>query len=55
MPRDGLARTGSEAPLCRAAQPEELAPAYVHLASDADSGYTVGEVIAVTGCSVGTR
>ena len=46
---DGLARIGSDAPLGRAAQPEEMAPTYVYLASDADSSYTVGEVIAVTG------
>ncbi|RII17931.1 General stress protein 39 [Streptomyces sp. YIM 130001] len=36
-------------PLGRAAQPEELAPTYVHLASEADSSYTIGETIAVTG------
>ncbi|CAM5541087.1 SDR family oxidoreductase OS=Streptomyces violarus OX=67380 GN=FHS41_005067 PE=3 SV=1 [Streptomyces violarus] len=39
----------------RAAQPEEIAPTYVYLASDADSSYTVGEVIAVTGGIVDTR
>ncbi|MGW5443437.1 SDR family oxidoreductase [Streptomyces asiaticus] len=43
------------APLGRPAQPEEIAPAYVYLASDADSSYTVGEVIAVTGGIVDTR
>ncbi|WP_338785255.1 SDR family oxidoreductase [Streptomyces sp. DG1A-41] len=55
MPPDGLAHIGSEAPLQRAAQPEEIAPTYVYLASDADSSYTVGEVIAVTGGIVDTR
>ncbi|WP_391647654.1 SDR family oxidoreductase [Streptomyces violarus] len=45
----------SEAPLERAAQPEEIAPTYFYLASDADSSYTVGEVIAVTGGIVDTR
>ncbi|MDX2602592.1 SDR family oxidoreductase [Streptomyces caniscabiei] len=55
MPPDGLAHIGSEAPLGRAAQPEEIAPTYVYLASDADSSYTVGEVIAVTGGIVDTR
>ncbi|GAA2477206.1 SDR family oxidoreductase [Streptomyces longisporus] len=55
MPPDGLAHIGSDAPLGRAAQPEEIAPTYVYLASDADSSYTVGEVIAVTGGMVDTR
>lgn len=55
MPPEGLARIGSEAPLGRAAQPEEIAPTYVYLASDADASYTVGEVIAVTGGIVDTR
>ncbi|UUU19082.1 SDR family oxidoreductase [Streptomyces sp. DSM 40750] len=55
MPPDGLAQIGNESPLSRAAQPEEIAPTYVYLASDADSSYTVGEVIAVTGGIVDTR
>ena len=33
----------------RAAQPEELAPAYVYFASEADSSYVSGEVLAVLG------
>jgi NAD(P)-dependent dehydrogenase (short-subunit alcohol dehydrogenase family) len=37
------------------AQPEEIAPTYVCLAADADSSYTVGEVIAVTGGMTDTR
>ncbi|CAM5708786.1 hypothetical protein STENM36S_03399 [Streptomyces tendae] len=37
MPQEGLAHLGSEGPLGRVAQPEEIAPTYVHLASDADS------------------
>ncbi|MFB4313843.1 SDR family oxidoreductase [Actinomadura sp. 21ATH] len=55
MPEDGLAQLGSEGPMGRVAQPEELAPAYVYLASDADSSYTVGEIIAVTGGLTTTR
>ncbi|CAL9405468.1 putative oxidoreductase YghA [Streptomyces sp. enrichment culture] len=55
MPPDGLAHLGSEAPLERAAQPEEIAPTHVYLASGPDSSYTVGEVIAVTGGIVDTR
>ncbi|WP_268873352.1 hypothetical protein [Streptomyces mutabilis] len=33
----------------RVAQPEEVAPAHVYQASDADSSFTIGEVIAVMG------
>lgn len=36
------------------AHPEEIAPAYVYLASDADSSYTVGETIAATGGYTGS-
>lgn len=55
MPKDGLKGLGGETPLGRPAQPEELAPAYVHLASDADSSFTTGEIIAVTGGLTDTR
>ncbi|MGC4947115.1 SDR family oxidoreductase [Streptomyces sp. DT224] len=55
MPTQDLAHLGSEDPLGRVAQPEEIAPAYVYLASDADSSYTVGEVIAITGGLTNTR
>jgi NAD(P)-dependent dehydrogenase (short-subunit alcohol dehydrogenase family) len=40
---------GKKTPLGRPAQPEELAPAYVFFASDADSSYITGEVLAVMG------
>jgi NAD(P)-dependent dehydrogenase (short-subunit alcohol dehydrogenase family) len=33
----------------RPAQPEEIAPAYVFLASSADSSYITGEVVNVLG------
>ena len=36
-------------PMKRPAQPEELAPAYVFLASNADSSYITGVVLPVTG------
>ncbi len=36
---------GQKTPLKRAAQPEEIAPAYVFLASDADSSYITGIVL----------
>lgn len=40
---------GSETPMKRAAQPYELAPAYVYLASNIDSPFTTGAVIHVNG------
>ncbi len=40
---------GQGAPIGRPAQPEEVAPAYVFLASDGDSRYITGEVINVLG------
>jgi NAD(P)-dependent dehydrogenase (short-subunit alcohol dehydrogenase family) len=33
----------------RPAQPEEIAPTYVFLASNADSSYITGEIIALLG------
>ncbi|HEX3703394.1 MAG TPA: SDR family oxidoreductase [Vicinamibacterales bacterium] len=44
-----IASFGEKTPLARPAQPEELAPAYVFFASDADSSYITGEVLAVMG------
>jgi NAD(P)-dependent dehydrogenase (short-subunit alcohol dehydrogenase family) len=44
-----VAEFGKQTPLQRPAQPEELAPLYVFLASDADSSYLTGEVIAELG------
>ncbi|MCI3928246.1 SDR family oxidoreductase [Streptomyces sp. AN091965] len=55
FPDDYLTHLGSSAPMGRVAQPEEIAPAYVYLASDADSSFTVGEIIAVTGGLTDTR
>lgn len=55
MPPGDLAQVGTETPIGRPAQPEEIAPAYVFLASDADSSFTTGEVIAVTGGETDTR
>lgn len=40
---------GSNSPMQRPAQPEELAPAYVFLASNADSSYITGIVLEVMG------
>ena len=44
-----VAKFGSDVPLGRPAQPEELAPAYVFLASNADSSYITGTVLQVMG------
>jgi NAD(P)-dependent dehydrogenase (short-subunit alcohol dehydrogenase family) len=44
-----VAEFGSQTPIGRPAQPEEIAPSYVFLASDADSSYITGEVIAQLG------
>lgn len=44
-----VAQFGAKSPMGRPAQPEELAPAYVFLASDADSSYITGIVLPVTG------
>lgn len=46
---DKIATFGQKTPLGRPAQPEELAPAYVFFASDADSSYISGEILAVMG------
>ena len=44
-----VARFGAKSPMGRPAQPEELAPAYVFLASNADSSYVTGTVLQVMG------
>jgi NAD(P)-dependent dehydrogenase (short-subunit alcohol dehydrogenase family) len=46
---DDVARFGSAAPMKRPAQPEEIAPAYVFLASSHCSSYITGEVLPVVG------
>ncbi|GGS30875.1 MULTISPECIES: SDR family oxidoreductase [Actinokineospora] len=48
MPEEKVAEFGKQTPMGRAAQPAELAPAYVFLASP-ESGYITGETLAVTG------
>ena len=40
---------GADTPYGRPAQPEEVAPAYVFFASNADSGYITGEVLTLLG------
>jgi len=44
-----VAHFGSDVPMGRPAQPEELAPAYVFLASNADSSYITGTILQVMG------
>jgi NAD(P)-dependent dehydrogenase (short-subunit alcohol dehydrogenase family) len=48
-PADEVAEFGSKAPMQRPAQPEEIAPAYVFFASEADSSYITGEVLTELG------
>ena len=48
-PAERVAQHGSDVPMKRAAQPEELAPAYVYFASEADSSFVSGEILAVLG------
>lgn len=48
-PPSKVASFGKQAPIKRPAQPEELAPAYVFLASNADSSYITGVVLPVMG------
>jgi NAD(P)-dependent dehydrogenase (short-subunit alcohol dehydrogenase family) len=46
---DKVAEFGKKTPLERPAQPEEIAPAYVFLASDADSSFITGVVLPALG------
>lgn len=44
-----VSQHGSDVPMGRPAQPEEIAPAYVFFASAADSSYITGEVLTLLG------
>jgi len=48
MPPEQVETFGSEVPMKRAGQPEELAPAYVFLASH-DSSYMAGQILHLNG------
>lgn len=49
MTPDKVAQFGADSPMGRPAQPEEVAPAYVFLASNADSSYVTGIILPVMG------
>lgn len=49
LPAEQVSDFGGSVPMKRPAQPEELAPAFVFLASAADSSYITGEIINVFG------
>ena len=46
---EDVAKFGADTPMKRPAQPEEIAPAYVYFASEADSSYVTGEVLTLLG------
>ena len=46
---EDVAKFGEKTPLKRPAQPEEIAPAYVFFASDADSSFITGVVLPALG------
>jgi NAD(P)-dependent dehydrogenase (short-subunit alcohol dehydrogenase family) len=48
-PPEETATHGQDAPMGRPAQPEEIAPAFVFFASEADSSYITGEVLTLLG------
>jgi NAD(P)-dependent dehydrogenase (short-subunit alcohol dehydrogenase family) len=49
MAADKVKDFGAQTPMQRAGQPEEIAPAYVFLASDADSSFITGVILAEMG------
>jgi len=48
-PAQDVAEHGQDTPLHRPGQPEEVAPAFVFFASEADSSYISGEVLTILG------
>jgi len=49
MTPERVSKFGQQSPMGRPAQPEEVAPAYVFLASEADSSFITGTVVQVMG------
>jgi len=52
MPTEQVEQFGKQVPMKRPGQPEELAPAYVFLASNTDSSYISGQILHVNGGEV---
>jgi NAD(P)-dependent dehydrogenase (short-subunit alcohol dehydrogenase family) len=48
-PAEKAGKHGADAPMKRPAQPDEIAPAFVFFASEADSSYITGEVLTLLG------
>jgi NAD(P)-dependent dehydrogenase (short-subunit alcohol dehydrogenase family) len=48
-PAEKIVHFGEQTPMKRPAQPEEIAPAYVFFASEADSSYITGEILTLLG------
>jgi NAD(P)-dependent dehydrogenase (short-subunit alcohol dehydrogenase family) len=48
-PAEKAAKHGADTPMNRPGQPEEVAPAFVFFASDADSSYISGEILTLLG------
>jgi NAD(P)-dependent dehydrogenase (short-subunit alcohol dehydrogenase family) len=48
-PPEQVAKFGEKTPMRRPAQPDEIAPAFVFFASDADSSYITGEILTLLG------
>jgi NAD(P)-dependent dehydrogenase (short-subunit alcohol dehydrogenase family) len=48
-PPEQVSKHGADVPMQRPAQPEEIAPAFVFFASNADSSYITGEVMTLLG------
>lgn len=49
LPAEKVAKFGMQTKFKRPAQPEEISPAYVYFASEADSSYVTGEVLTLLG------
>jgi NAD(P)-dependent dehydrogenase (short-subunit alcohol dehydrogenase family) len=54
-PAEQVAHFGEKVPMRRPAPPEEIAPAFVYFASEADSSYVTGEVLTLLGGEVTGR